>query len=276
MENNISLTRKEVIEIVQTIFVQNFPKLQEFARLEAEKNKDKFLMELDIKISERLTEEEISKFKQPTIQLALKEAVIAASCKDDEAERTILSNLIIRRIKTDDDDLSRIIYDEAIKNIPRLTKKNIYLLTLIETITCVNYSLLQDEDNDIDLSKFIKYIETENIISKIDIEHCKSFGLISSIFPYEWDIEYMNMDAYKGDLLELIQLTRYILEKLKLLNLEKFEISPVGRAIARENILNLFDRNKIEFKNISQKLSDLRVKNLMAEGEVSAFDSGIK
>ena len=73
-------------------------------------------------------------------------------------------------------------------------------------------------------------------------------------------MEYMSKDAYKVNIQQIILLMRYILEKLKFLNLEKFEISPIARAIARENIFTLIDRNKIEFKNLSQKLSDLRSK----------------
>lgn len=274
--HNSGLTAKDVIDIANSAFTQNFPILQEIAKKEVEKNRDSFIKMLDNRISERLSEKEIDKFIQPGIQLALKDAIIAASVKDDEETRIILSNLIISRIKTDDNDFDRIIYDEAIKSLSHLTKNHIFLLTLMEIITSFIYSIIPNVDKKIDLVKLTDYVDIDIQIKNIDIEHCKSFGIINSTFPYEWDLEYLNNNSQNKEIQSLILKVREILEKLKILNLQKISISPIGRAIAKENISNLIGKNIPDNRDTSLKLSDLRVKNLDAEGEVSAYNVGLK
>jgi hypothetical protein len=53
--------------------------------------------------------------------------------------------------------------------------------------------------------------------------------------------------------------------------LKLLSLSPIGRAIAKENIFNLIGETKLENIDIAQKLSDFKANNISAMGDVTAF-----
>ncbi len=128
VNNSTGLTYVDVKEIAKSIFLENFPKLQEVARIEAEKNRDLFISELDKKIQEKLTQEEIDKFNKPDIQYILSDAITTAARRDNEETRKILSNLIVDRVKNDGIEFKELVYNEAIRTIPQLTKNHLDIL----------------------------------------------------------------------------------------------------------------------------------------------------
>src|ERR1700744_1711779 len=128
IHNSNALSMSDVKELAMSVFKENFPKLQEIARIEAERNRDLFINELDDKIHEKLNLEEINRFNKPDVQFALKDAIISASRKNNGECHTILSNLIIDRVKNDGVEFKEIVYNEAIGTIPRLTKNHLDIL----------------------------------------------------------------------------------------------------------------------------------------------------
>jgi hypothetical protein len=128
VHHSTGLSITDVKELAKSVFIENFPKLQEVAKQEAEKNRDLFITELDQRIKDKLTEEEINKFNKPDIQYTLKDAILSASRKDNPSTRTILSNLIVERVKNDGIEFKEIVYNEAIGTIPRLTKNHLNIL----------------------------------------------------------------------------------------------------------------------------------------------------
>lgn len=273
--HNVGLSARDAIEIANTVFTQNFPKLEEMARKEVEKNRNIFLLELDSRINGKLNSEEISKFNNPRIQLALRDAMITASCNNDSANRIILSNLIIGRIKTDGNNFDEILYEEAIKIIPRITKNHIFILTFLEIIRSFLYTLVSDTVERTNLENLSEYLQADIQINNSDIEHCKSLGIITPNFPYEWNLEYLSKDSENKETPKIILNIREIFEKFRSLRFELITISPVGQIIANENIYNLLGYVLIT-KMAPLKPTDLEVNNLSAQGEVTAFNVALK
>ncbi len=117
-------------DIANSIFRENFPKLQAVARAEAKKNVQLFVSELEEKITSQLNAKEINKFQDPDIQYTLYEAIKSNARIGSEELRRNLSVLMVERIKNDDQDLKRIVYNEAISTIGKLTRDQLKILTL--------------------------------------------------------------------------------------------------------------------------------------------------
>jgi len=147
VHHSTGLSVTDVKELARSVFIENFPKLQEVARIEAEKNRDLFIIELDSKIQEKLNEEEINRFNKPDIQFVLKDAIISASRKDSKESRTILSNLIVDRVKNDGIEFKEIVYNEAINTISRLTKNHLDILAFTFITRYARLVDIRDLDN---------------------------------------------------------------------------------------------------------------------------------
>ena len=135
-----SMNIADVKDIAQSVFESNFPKLKEQAEIEAKKNVKLFIEELNKKISDRLSEEEINKFQDPDIQYALYEAIKSNARKSSEELRKNLSTLMVERVKNDDKDLKRIVYNEAIGTIGKLTTNQLKILTLCFLLRYTKYT----------------------------------------------------------------------------------------------------------------------------------------
>jgi hypothetical protein len=66
----------------------------------------------------------------PDFQFIIKKAIIEASRSDSNDLHGMLSSLIINRINNDEDDLKRIVYNEAIMTVSKLTKDQLKIITL--------------------------------------------------------------------------------------------------------------------------------------------------
>jgi hypothetical protein len=201
IHHSSGLSVTDVKELAKSVFIENFPKLQEVAKLEAEKNRDLFIQELDKRIKDKLTEEEINKFNKPDIQYALKDAVITASRKDNSETRTILSNLIVERVKNDGIEFKEIVYNEAIGTIPRLTKNHLNILTftfitkyarLMNVNNWTNFNQLTDKY----FLPFIDFASSNAQFQHLEYSDCANLGLgslrLESIFRKTYSNLFFN------------------------------------------------------------------------------------
>jgi len=124
------LTVPDVKEIALSVFKENFPVLQRQAMITAQENVRLFIGELISEINERLSKEEINRFRDPDIQYVLNDAMKSTARKNSETLRKNLSILIVERVKNDNKDLKRIVYNEAIATIRKLTTNQLKILTL--------------------------------------------------------------------------------------------------------------------------------------------------
>jgi hypothetical protein len=198
VHHSSGLSILDVRELAKSVFMENFPKLQEDAKIEAEKNRDLFIIELDKKIHEKLNTEEINKFNKPDIQFALKEAVVTASRKNSQECRTILSNLIVDRVKNDGIEFKEIVYNEAITTISRLTKNHLDILAFAFFTRYARLTNIKDWANfEASLRKFIspfiEFSSSQAQFQHLEYADCANIGLGSTRIESTFRNSYSNL-----------------------------------------------------------------------------------
>jgi len=188
----------DVKELAKSVFMENFPKLQEDAKIEAEKNRDLFISELDKKIHEKLNAEEINKFNKPDIQFALKEAVVTASRKNNQESRTILSNLIVDRVKNDGIEFKEIVYNESISTISRLTKNHLDILAFAFITRYARLMNVKDWNNFEALLRkyicpFLEFSSSQAQFQHLEYSDCANIGLGSTRIESAFRKSYSNL-----------------------------------------------------------------------------------
>lgn len=202
VHHSSGLSVVDIKELAKSVFIENFPKLQEVARIEAEKNRDLFITELDARIKEKLTTEEIKKFDKPDIQYALKDAVISASRKDSSETRTILSNLIVERVKNDGIEFKEIVYNEAIATLPRLTKNQLNILAFVfmsryARFPAVNDWITFEKTIKENICPFINFQSTLAQFQHLEYSDCGNVGIAPSKLESVFRVNYNHLFLIK-------------------------------------------------------------------------------
>ena len=198
VHHSSGLSVTDVKELAKSVFIENFPKLQEVAKQEAEKNRDLFITELDQRIKDKLSEEEINKFNKPDIQFALKEAVVTASRKNSQESRTILSNLIVDRVKNDGIEFKEIVYNEAISTISQLTTNHLNILAFTFITRYARLTNVKDWENFEALIRkyicpFINFTSSNAQFQHLEYSDCANIGLGSSKLEALFRKSYSNL-----------------------------------------------------------------------------------
>ena len=110
------------------------------ARQDYEYRQNEFFKPLIDKIK-GLPEEEIAKLKEPDTLFALMEAAQISGRKQNSELRTLLSNLVLKRIKNDktsEEELKNIVFNEAISTITKLTVNQLKIITLSFLLSVVH------------------------------------------------------------------------------------------------------------------------------------------
>ena len=120
----------ETRELINDLFRENFPILKEEAQKVAQVSIEEYTRILLEKANSKLEEPDIKKFSEPDMQYILTTSIMQAARKNEPELHENLANLMIERIKNSDDDLRRIVYNEAIETIGKLTKDGLKIITL--------------------------------------------------------------------------------------------------------------------------------------------------
>ncbi len=119
----------------------------------------------------------------PDFQYTAKKCTLAASRSCSQELHRMLSYLLIERINNDDMDLPRIVYNEAVLTISKLTKTQFKLLAL-----CLH--LKYATQNDLyNLMEFKKYLEsifpfTTSLGKRADYDHMEYTGCVSEAISH--------------------------------------------------------------------------------------------
>ncbi|MFA9287432.1 LPO_1073/Vpar_1526 family protein [Comamonas sp. SY3] len=108
----------------------NFPRLQEAARVKAEEN----VREFALKISEDLQKEAVKvlveKFTDPDVQATMNDAVKACARKGEAASPEVLSRLLVHRMEDNTPFLDTVL-GEAVTVVPKLSKSQLAFLAYV-------------------------------------------------------------------------------------------------------------------------------------------------
>ncbi|MGG0052085.1 LPO_1073/Vpar_1526 family protein [Bacillus atrophaeus] len=137
------ITLADAKEIANDVFEKNMYKLTSIAETTAKERADFLVSKMLSKIDQEAEKEKlIGKFSDPDIQYILYTSQKSFARNGDQDLGEVLSNLFIERLKSGEDDFKKLIMNEAIEIVPRLTNKQIEVLTL-------NYTMIQMKINGI-------------------------------------------------------------------------------------------------------------------------------
>ncbi len=124
------LTPEEASQLSINLFMNNFPKLQEQAMEKVEKLVKEFCNTTVKKLVEAQVND-FSEFTTPDMQYVLVEAQTNYARFGNEKLLSLLSDLVVHRVVSNNDEYFKIVLDKAISVVPNLTQGQLDALTLL-------------------------------------------------------------------------------------------------------------------------------------------------
>lgn len=186
---DIVLNKNEIVlysieEVSKKLLVSAFGELPQATLDQVTNNQKSYFEHLSEKLHKinKQSEEIKATIDSPDFQYTSKKAAISASRSSSKELHNNLSSLIIQRINYDKEDLQRIVYNEAISTIEKLTQKQLKILTFFFLISRTKLNGLKSL-NDIVANfnaKIIPFVDFK--ISRIEFDHlaykgCATFSI---------------------------------------------------------------------------------------------------
>lgn len=196
------ITLEGAKDLFQILFENNFPKLREIAKEAAKENVKKMGESFFKKASSEITEDDLKNFKDPDTQYILNTVVNIAARKDSNELREILSSLLVERIKANNEDLKRIVYNEAISTVSKLTKDQLKIITLCYLLRYTSYGGIVSWETFNDYLKtniqpFLDFKGTNAEFQHIEYAGCGSIGIsgwnLSEIYRSSYSFLFLNL-----------------------------------------------------------------------------------
>lgn len=178
INNNYNgLQIKDVVPLVQALVKSEL----EVCKLQAE-NKvlhrfNEFTESLESELDKKVSDK-ISRFAEPAMQFATREATVGYLKSGDPEEREALIDLLIERVKEEERTSKQFLIDEAIKVLPKLSRENLAVLTLITYEKLCVTGNIQALDNWIKCLNPILDILPQ--VNRLDIEYLVQADCVSS------------------------------------------------------------------------------------------------
>ena len=186
--NNNGLQIADVVPLVQALVKSELGVCQLQAENTVLRRFNEFTAYLESEIEKKVSDK-ISRFAEPAMQFAAREATIGYLKSGDPAEGEALIDLLIERVKEKERTSKQFLIDEAIRTLPKLSRENIAALTLI------TYDKLAVTGNKNSLDNWIKcltpILDIVPKINRLDIEYlvqadCVSASSISIAQTENW------------------------------------------------------------------------------------------
>lgn len=178
ISNNYNgLQIKDVVPLVQALVKSEL----EVCKLQAENTVlhrfNEFTASLESELDKKVSDK-ISRFAEPAMQFAVREATVGYLKSGDPEEREALIDLLIERVKEEERTSKQFLIDEAIKVLPKLSRENLAVLTLI------TYAKLRVTGNIQALDNWIKclnpILDILPQVRRLDIEYLVQADCVSA------------------------------------------------------------------------------------------------
>lgn len=211
--NNNKIVLYSIEEVSKKLLASAFGELPQNTLDQVTNNQKSYFEHLSEKLHKinKQSEEIKATIDSPDFQYTSKKAAISASRSSSKELHDNLSSLIIQRINYDKEDLQRIVYNEAISTVEKLTQNQLKILTFFFLITRTKLNGLKSA-NDIVANFNVKIIPFVDFkISRIEFDHlaytgCATFSIgshdlaqliknnYSEIFATEEEVKKMFTD----------------------------------------------------------------------------------
>ncbi|MFA5828423.1 MAG: LPO_1073/Vpar_1526 family protein [Candidatus Shapirobacteria bacterium] len=267
--NNHKVALFSIEEVAKQLMSSVFNELPDQTKRQIEKNQKSYFRTLSENLGKIIKQNNDLKkiIDSPDFQYISKTASISASRSSSLELHNNLSSLIIQRINNDDDDLKRIVFNEAIATIGKLTTNQLKIITLCYLL---NYTLdgrivsWEAYNNYLDshIKPFLDFKDTEIEFQHIEYAGCGSIGIGSSDILNSYRKRYSFLFL---NLIEKRQIDRLGLKdeiKKELVTLDPKEDKYLIRFI-----------NKIE---VEAYLKEMKIDKELAKKLVTIYEGHIK
>jgi len=265
--NKIALYSIE--EVAKQLMGSVFGELPADTKLQIETNQKSYFQSLSenlVKIAKQ--GEELKKvIDSPDFQYISKTATISASRSSSKELHNNLSSLIAQRINSDNEDLKRIVYDEAISTIGKLTTDQLKIICLCYLLRYTMYQGIvswgaYNNYFNANIKPFLSFKNTEAEFQHIEYSGCGSVGIGN------WDFIRIHKSQYSFLFLNLVER-----EQIDNLSLADEIIREVVSLDLKENKYFIRFKHK---KDLEKYLNEKRIDDETAKLFISIYESHIK
>lgn len=250
----------EIKAISLDVFKENFYKLSEQAQGKVNERAEILIDRIldKLKILE-LTEEKLSqKISNPDVQYALINAQKQYARSGEDSSLEMLTELLVQRFSANEDSLKKIVINEAIEVMTKITPdqiNNLTLLFLVKSCKLANVNILFDliyelyekfgnyTEKSIDFYEHLQY--TGLLTNDIFTTNHQPLGyLMSKDYPEDLDkhvanVVYKDLDMKVREVFD--DRSYYVFKSWNESKIQDYSLTSVGKVIAISNFNNLFN-----------------------------------
>lgn len=248
--NITGLSVGEVRELCILFLRDNFPQLREEAKRTAEEQVRTFAAGLEARLANDAASIALEKFREPDVQAAINDAVLASARRGAAANPNILSTLISERVSKSTNDYKDMVLSEAVHVVPKMTGQQIALLSFVHFVRSMIYQGLPNISALEQAGKVALAFSSPGFgLSESQKQHLQYAGAASvnnilggDIFDIQrQEYKYFGIAdgaKFKAELLTSAPSYLLLLEQFTTDNLFAVNLTSVGQAIALANISN--------------------------------------
>ncbi|MCY1522715.1 hypothetical protein D9M68_575800 [compost metagenome] len=183
----------EVETLVQLFVERQLPALREEALTVMKAQAQEFLREFAARLAQpnRVTQEA---FAKPDSQVCFQEALKGSAEKGDQIDLALLAEMVIGRLESDNDPLIKLIYEDGVKVLPKLTGTHVAFLAYLMWMRSVRHTSLQNivqlESNAL---RVLHLVGEAMGISTANKEYLVSLGVITINHVSDADHSFQNL-----------------------------------------------------------------------------------
>ncbi|MEA1605754.1 LPO_1073/Vpar_1526 family protein [Pseudomonas spirodelae] len=169
----------EVETLVQLFLERQLPALREEALLIMRQNADEFLRQFSAQLAktDKVTHDA---FAKPDSQICFQDALKASAEKGDQIDLSLLAEMVIGRLESDENPLLKLIYEDALRIQPRLTGPQIAFLIYHIWMRRIRHNQLVDTGQLESIAiKLFSIVKDGLAISEVNREYLASVGVIT-------------------------------------------------------------------------------------------------
>ena len=263
------LTFSEAKDLIESVVDQKLIAFKDEAKMLYQERVNEFSRALIARIKD-LPESEMLKLREPDTQLVLVEAAKISGRKQTPELRSLLANLVIKRIQNDTtgkEELKNIVFNEAITTINRLTVDQLKIITLCYLLRYTTYTGIADWNTfnkylSTHVKPFLSFKNTNAEFQHIEYAGCGSIGIGA------WDL--VNTYRLQHSFLFLQLMPKEEIDKLGIPGEIKSQMLALD---AKEDKYFIRFRNKADLeKYLSEKSSDQELNKKL----IGLYEANIK
>lgn len=238
----IDISKTQAENVFYKLWQDNAPKLQKEAIEEMDRRVLEFQKDFFSKASKELNVEDLEKFSDPDVQFISNEAIKSVARRDVKELNDLLSDLLISRLKNDNEDLKKLVLNEAITTINKLTVNQLKIISLIFLVKYVKYNdidtLEKLENNYVYIAlPLLDFRETAAEFGHIQFSGCGTRSIVYNSFEDILLKGYGELfqSLSKEQVINLIKEQANIYKVFEVWNnsaIRSFSLTSVGQAIA--------------------------------------------